>query len=78
VVDGRIDKAENRSESKKENDSKIKRINESKDSKVGTISHLKKRISKIPTLVQQGDKEESWKKFVTECGNEKPWGFVYK
>ncbi|KYN28328.1 hypothetical protein ALC57_02253 [Trachymyrmex cornetzi] len=23
-------------------------------------------------------KYESWKNFVTECGNEKPWGFVYK
>jgi len=23
-------------------------------------------------------KYESWKKFVTECGNTKPWGFVYK
>jgi len=23
-------------------------------------------------------KYESWQKFVTECGNEKPWGFIYK
>ena len=48
---------------------------------VKAISTLKQEYQKSKRQYNRAirrTKYESWQKFVTECGNEKPWGFVYK
>ena len=51
------------------------------ESEVKAISTLKQEYQKSKRQYNRAirrTKYESWQKFVTECGNEKPWGFVYK
>ena len=82
VVDDRTDKVEKRGEPEKKNDQASKGSRKQRtESEAKEISTLQQKYQKSKRQYNRAirrTKYESWQKFVTECGNEKPWGFVYK